>query len=92
MPAIALRRHTPLILQIDKMRKNRATSRADQARVQAFIHYGHHIGDMPLTALQQGHDLPFALAAMTDHTTHKLARVIYRRTMSRIINTVVALV
>jgi hypothetical protein len=33
MPAIALRRHTPLILQIDKVRKNRATSRANKAWV-----------------------------------------------------------
>jgi hypothetical protein len=33
MPAIALRRHTPLILQIDKVRKNRATCGTNKAWV-----------------------------------------------------------
>jgi hypothetical protein len=33
MPAITLRRYTPLILQIDKVRKNRTTCGANKPRV-----------------------------------------------------------
>jgi len=90
MPAVTLRRYTPLILQINKVRENRTTCGANKARVQAFIHRGHHIRDMPLTALQQGHNLPFALPAMTNHPAHKLTRVFNCGAMGWIINAVVA--
>ena len=88
MPAVTLCRHAPLILQIDKVRENRTTRGANKARVQAFIHCGHHIRDMPLTGLQQIHNLSFALPAMTNHPAHKLARVFNCGAMRRIINAV----